>query len=142
MCKNTKNAINKQTRIGFKKKNSNFVAPNTPYQRRTTTTSLQAKMIYPNNFEQKIGFNEIRTLLHEHCLSTLGREQVDSMEFSTDTAQVNRWLAEVREFRRIQEGAEPFPLDNVFDVRASVARIRLEGTYMEESELFDLKRSL
>ncbi|PJI19285.1 endonuclease MutS2, partial [Prevotella intermedia] len=99
-------------------------------------------MIYPNNFEQKIGFNEIRTLLHEHCLSTLGREQVDSMEFSTDTAQVNRWLAEVREFRRIQEGAEPFPLDNVFDVRASVARIRLEGTYMEESELFDLKRSL
>ncbi len=99
-------------------------------------------MIYPNNFEQKIGFNEIRTLLHEHCLSTLGREQVDSMEFSTDTAQVNRWLAEVREFRRIQEGAEAFPLDNVFDVRASVARIRLEGTYMEESELFDLKRSL
>lgn len=99
-------------------------------------------MIYPNNFEQKIGFNDIRSLLHERCLSTLGREQVDSMEFSIDTLQINRWLTEVREFRNIQEGLEPFPLDNVFDVRASVARIRLEGTYMEEDELFDLKRSL
>ena len=99
-------------------------------------------MIYPNNFEQKIGFNEIRTLLRERCLSTLGKEQVDLMEFSTDTEQVNRWLAEVREFRLIQEGTEPFPLDNVFDVRESVARIRLEGTYMEEGELFDLKRSM
>ena len=64
------------------------------------------------------------------------------MEFSIDTLQINRWLTEVREFRNIQEGLEPFPLDNVFDVRASVARIRLEGTYMEEDELFDLKRSL
>ena len=99
-------------------------------------------MIYPNNFEQKIGFNEIRSLLHERCLSTLGREQVDCMEFSSDTTQINCWLTEVREFRRIQDGLEPFPLDNVFDVRASVARIRLEGTHMEEDELFDLKRSL
>lgn len=74
-------------------------------------------MIYPNNFEQKIGFNEIRSLLHERCLSTLGREQVDCMEFSSDTTQINCWLTEVREFRRIQDGLEPFPLDNVFDVR-------------------------
>ena len=64
------------------------------------------------------------------------------MEFSSDKTQINRWLTEVREFRRIQDGLEPFPLDNVFDVRASVARIRLEGTHMEEDELFDLKRSL
>lgn len=99
-------------------------------------------MIYPNNFEQKIGFNEIRSLLHQRCLSTLGKEEVDRMEFSIDTNQINQWMEELREFRRIQEGVEDFPLDNVFDVRQSVARIRLQGTYMEVDELFDLKRSL
>lgn len=99
-------------------------------------------MIYPKNFEQKIGFTEIRTLLRERCLSPLGKERVDEMSFSTDTGQINTWMEEVREFRRIQEGQDDFPLDNFFDVRESVSRIRLEGTHMEVEELFDLKRSL
>ena len=99
-------------------------------------------MIYPKNFEQKIGFTEIRTLLRERCLSPLGKERVDEMSFSTDAGQINTWMEEIREFRRIQEGQDEFPLDNFFDVRESVSRIRLEGTHMEVEELFDLKRSL
>ncbi|MFC2760858.1 MAG: endonuclease MutS2 [Prevotella denticola] len=99
-------------------------------------------MIYPKNFEQKIGFTEIRTLLRERCLSPLGKERVDEMSFSTDAGQINTWMKEIREFRRIQEGQDDFPLDNFFDVRESVSRIRLEGTHMEVEELFDLKRSL
>lgn len=99
-------------------------------------------MIYPKNFEQKIGFTEIRALLRERCLSPLGKERVDEMSFSTDAGQINTWMEEIREFRRIQEGQDDFPLDNFFDVRESVSRIRLEGTHMEVEELFDLKRSL
>ena len=99
-------------------------------------------MIYPKNFEQKIGFTEIRTLLRERCLSPLGKERVDEMSFSTDAGQINTWMEETREFRRIQEGQDDFPLDNFFDVRESVSRIRLEGAHMEVEELFDLKRSL
>lgn len=99
-------------------------------------------MIYPKNFEQKIGFSEVRALLRAHCLSPLGKERVDEMVFSTDVNEVNRWLEEIREFRRVQEGQDDFPLDNFFDVRESVSRIRLEGTHMEVEELFDLKRSL
>ncbi len=99
-------------------------------------------MIYPKNFETKIGFDEIRSLLKQRCLSTLGKEQVDKIEMSTDHAVINEWLAQVREFRRLQEEAEGFPLQYFFDVRESVARIRLEGTHLEEGELFDLRRSL
>ena len=99
-------------------------------------------MIYPKNFEQKIGFTEVRSLLRARCLSTLGKERIDEMNYSTDATQVNIWMEEIREFRRIQEGQDEFPLDNFFDVRESVARIRLEGTHMEVEELFDLKRSL
>ena len=99
-------------------------------------------MIYPNNFEAKIGFTEIRRLLRGECLSTLGSERVDKIAFSDDAAQVNEWLQQVREFRRIQEEEDDFPLNYFFDVRASVARVRLENTHLEENELFDLRRSL
>lgn len=99
-------------------------------------------MIYPSNFEQKIGFNDIRVMLKEHCLSALGREKVDRITFSTDVETINEWLEQVREFRRLQEEADDFPLQYFFDVRQSVARIRLDGTYLETNELFDLRRSL
>lgn len=99
-------------------------------------------MIYPKGFEQKIGFSEIRTLLKERCLSPLGKEQVDVLTYSNDAEEIRRQLEETREFRRIQEGAEEFPLQHLFDVRESLLRLRLEGTYMDEPELFDLKRSL
>ena len=99
-------------------------------------------MIYPNNFEQKIGFDEIRELLKARCLSTLGKEKVDEITFSTDAAVVNEWLSQVREFRRLQEEKDDFPMQYFFDVRESIKRIRLENTHLEENEVWDLRRSL
>lgn len=99
-------------------------------------------MIYPNTFESKIGFDEIRTLLRERCLSTLGKDMVDGIAASSDAAVVNEWLAQVREFRRLQDEADDFPMRYFFDVRQAVARLRLEGTHLDEAELFDLRRSL
>lgn len=99
-------------------------------------------MIYPKTFEDKIGFNEIRTLLRERCLSSLGKEEVDKITFMDNVKAINTQLSRVREFRRLQEEEENFPLNYFFDVRQSVARLRLEGTHMEEDELFDLRRSL
>ncbi len=100
------------------------------------------EMIYPDNFEQKIGFNEIRTMLRERCLSTLGKEQVEKMEFSDHAETVNEWLMQVREFRQLISEVEDFPLQYFYDVRESIVRIRIENTHLEENELFDLRRSL
>jgi DNA mismatch repair protein MutS2 len=99
-------------------------------------------VIYPNNFEHKLGFDEIRRLLKERCLSTLGKEKVDEMTFSTDCREVNEWLTQVREFRRLQEEKDDFPMQFFFDIREAVSRIRLEGTHLEEDEVWDLRRSL
>ena len=99
-------------------------------------------MIYPKNFESKIGFDEIRVMLKERCLSTLGREKVDSVAFSDQADVVNEWLQQVKEFRRLTEEHDDFPLQFFYDVRESVSRLRIENTHLEESELFDLRRSL
>ena len=99
-------------------------------------------MIYPNNFEHKLGFDEIRRLLKERCLSTLGKEKVDEIAFSTDCYEINEWLNQVREFRRLKEEKDDFPMQFFFDVREAVTRIRMEGTHLEEDEVWDLRRSL
>ena len=53
-------------------------------------------MIYPTNFEAKIGFDKIRVLLKAQCLSPLGKGLADELTFSSDPRQVNRWMEEIR----------------------------------------------
>ena len=99
-------------------------------------------MIYPQNFEQKIGFTEIKSLLNERCQSSLGREQVGEIHFSDDAGEISEWLSQIRDLRKLKEEREDLPLQYFYDMRDSIARMRLEGTHMEEEELFNLKKSL
>lgn len=99
-------------------------------------------MIYPQNFEQKIGFDKIRILISDKCLSPLGMEKVGEMEFSSSFQFITEQLQQTDEFVRILQGEDEFPADFFFDVRYSLRRIRPEGTWLDEKEIFDLKRSL
>lgn len=99
-------------------------------------------MLYPNNIETKIGFNEIRALLSERCQSTLGKEKVADMQFSHDAGEISEWLSQIKDFRRLKEDRDDLPIQFFYDVRESIARMRLDGTHMEEEELHNLRRSL
>ena len=99
-------------------------------------------MIYPDNFEEKIGFNEIRTMLKGRCLSELGVECINKMEVLHEGDEIRERLEQVKEMRQILSEDDDFPVENFIDIRQALMRIRLEGTHLEELELFDLKRSL
>ena len=99
-------------------------------------------MIYPASFEQKTGFDKIKELIAAKCLSGLGTERVGAISFTDkyDTLQI--WLHQTEEFVRILQEEDEFPVNYFFDVRPALKKIRIEGTYLDEAELFDLKRSL
>jgi DNA mismatch repair protein MutS2 len=99
-------------------------------------------MIYPNNFEAKIGFNEIRTLLRGRCLSAMGVDEVNKMCFSSDAEHINKLLATVKEFRSILDDDTDFPMQNYNDMRSSLIRIQIKGTYLDEGELFNLRNTI
>lgn len=99
-------------------------------------------MIYPKHFEEKTGFDKVRLFVASNCLSPLGKDRVDAMAFSNDFRTIHTWLSQTAEFVRILQGDEEFPANNFFDVRYSLRRIHPEGTWLDEKEIFDLKRSL
>jgi len=99
-------------------------------------------MTYPHTFEEKIGFDRIRELLKGFCTSNLGEESVDTMHFLTKPSDIERELSTGEEFTRILSLESHFPEILFFDVRASLERIRIAGTYLDEAEMFDLRRSL
>lgn len=99
-------------------------------------------MIYPDNFEDKIGFTDIRNMLRERCLSTLGKSQVDAMEFSSDYALVNELHDQTRELAALLKENPDFPLGDIYDMRESLKRARIANTHLEEEEFFHLRHSL
>jgi len=99
-------------------------------------------VIYPDNFEQKTEFDRIRQLIDNKCISELGKELVSEMGFSNDISLIVRKLEHTDEFMRILRDGEAFPGDYFIDMRYSLKRIRPEGTFLEEREFFDIKRSL
>lgn len=99
-------------------------------------------MIYPENFESKIGFDKIRQLLMARCLSPLGEEKVENMAFSSDYTFITESLSQTEEFMRITQEEDDFPTNYFLDVRPSLRNIKVEGTWIDENALFDLRRSL
>lgn len=99
-------------------------------------------MIYPQNFEQKIDFIRIRELVAGHCLSSLGEEKVEEMHFSDAYQEINTWLHRTREFVKILEEEDNFPIDYFIDVRDALKRLRVQGVWIEQQAMFDLRRSL
>lgn len=99
-------------------------------------------MIYPKNFEQKVGFDEIRTLLATYCQSNMGRERIDAMTFLNDVRLITEEQEQTREYIRLTQTVEQMPDMDFFDLRPCIQRIRIEGTFIEEQEMWDLKRSL
>ncbi|MDH8701734.1 DNA mismatch repair protein MutS2 [Dysgonomonadaceae bacterium PH5-43] len=95
-----------------------------------------------NSLENKLGFDKIRLLVVNRCLSTLGKDRVEEMVFSKTYDYVQKQLKQTDEFVRIIREEDAFPVNYFFDVRPSLKKIRVEGTYLVERELFDIRRSL
>lgn len=98
-------------------------------------------MVYPDNFEHKIGFDEVRQRLLSLCLSTLGEDRVRGMRFLCKAAEVRELHRQVDEMARILSDPQP-PLQDFHDMRPCIHRIKVEGTRFEEREMPPLRLTI
>lgn len=99
-------------------------------------------MVYPDNFEQKIGFNIIRERLKELCISVMGIENVDNTKFSSDIVHIEEQLLQVEDFRRLLSNGMPFPVIDFFDLRNVFKHLSIAETVIDIESLFALKQAL
>ena len=91
-------------------------------------------MIYPENYESKIGFNEIKALLNGFCQSELGRERVAELHMLTEAATIRLRLQESQELKKILEETVELPEMAFYDLRPSIQR-QAEGPRNERGPL-------
>ncbi|WP_080238941.1 endonuclease MutS2 [Spirosoma rigui] len=99
-------------------------------------------MLYPTTLESKLGFDKIRELIKQACISPLGQDYVDRVRFSDNHALIDKLLRQTYEFKQIVQYENDFPQSNYIDVREQLSRARVEGLALTEAEFFDLKLAL
>lgn len=99
-------------------------------------------MIYPSDFESKIGFDSIRRYVSEKCQTRLGKDEVSEMTFSSDFDIVSSRLDMVREMMTIINENLPFPSGGVHDVIPYLKEIKALGSFMSAERLYKLSSTL
>ncbi len=99
-------------------------------------------MIYPGNFESKIGFDSIRKEVESRCISSLGTSYCTKMRMSANRTDVELKLNQTNEFLMILQSKKDFPVSYFFDMRVHLKCLTAPGSFITSENLFDLRRSL
>jgi DNA mismatch repair protein MutS2 len=99
-------------------------------------------MLYPENIEVKIGFDQIRELLKKECLSPLGQGYVEKLKFSSDHQLISNLVTQTAEFKKILQLDLSFPSKDYIDAVPYFEKIKPEGSLLEPEMFRDLKLSL
>ncbi len=99
-------------------------------------------MIYPSDFENKIGFKAIREHLNKLCISEMGKECVDKMCFSTDVDEIRTYLRLIQDFETLMQDGVPFPVRDYNDLREEFKHLAIDGTIISLDSMFALKPTL
>ena len=98
--------------------------------------------IYPNDFETKLGFDQIRAKLVNYCLGELGVKEVERISFSNDFATIKNLLQRCNEFKAVIEKGETLSITNYADPSVYFDAIRIEENFLEEEHFQEIIGSL
>ena len=99
-------------------------------------------MIYPANFEQKIGFDRLREQVAALCTMRAARGKLAEETFSTSAREIGRRLELADQMRLLLDMEHDFPGGEYPDVDHVVAKLRVEGTFLDVGEVVTLHRAL
>ncbi|MDR2064977.1 MAG: Smr/MutS family protein [Prevotellaceae bacterium] len=99
-------------------------------------------MIYPDTYEIKTGFDKIRKMVENNCVTRLAKQKLQDVEFSSDYDFVCVKLRQTNEMQNILKFENNFPECSYIDIVDFIKKITVHGTYMLAAELFDLAKAM
>ena len=99
-------------------------------------------MIYPVNFEQKIGFDRLREQVTALCSMQAARDIIAGERFSTSRSDIERKQDIADEMRTLLMLDPDAPRDEFPDMEAVMAKIGVEGAFLTTEEVVILRRAL
>jgi len=70
-------------------------------------------MNFPENIEQVLGVDEVKDILRSYCRSNGGRQFVDRMSFSSRIKQIQLWLNQTDQFKKMIDSGKTLPVTDI-----------------------------
>lgn len=99
-------------------------------------------MIFPINAIDKLGFNEIKNLVRDKCLSEPGRAMVERIQPQLKLDQVDKFLRQTQEFKNLILHDAPLPVDHLYPIKPLAEKAKVEGAFLSEEEFHRILLSL
>ena len=99
-------------------------------------------MLYPPNFEDKIGFTKIKNLIRNKCQGELGRQYVDKVRFTSNHDLIIKLIAQTNDVLRIFKSGDSFPLSEYYDIKGLLTKASKIDAHLQEDEFHQLKLTL
>jgi DNA mismatch repair protein MutS2 len=99
-------------------------------------------LFYPDTFEDKIGFTQIRQKVTDLCVTPLGAELASDLHASPDYGEVVATQLDTVEFADILLHHADFPELAPVDIRNAIRKGRIPGSFLEVNEWLDVRRML
>jgi DNA mismatch repair protein MutS2 len=104
-------------------------------------TKTSALLIFPENFEEKIGFDRIRESVAKGCMTEAASDLLAEEGFLTDPKEIRIKLSRVKEITRMRD-EEDFVIEAYADLRNPLAKLKVAGSFLDVLELADLRKNL
>ncbi len=99
-------------------------------------------MIYPQNFEQKLGFDRLREQVAAKCTIASAAQKINSQGFLSRESDIEHRLVLTSQMRDMLMMESGFPRGGYSDIETIVNKISILGSFLDVDEIVALRRSL
>ena len=98
--------------------------------------------LYPQDIEQKLGFDQIRTLLISFCQSRRGEELATKSQPTDNSETLSRWLSQLSEMMKLKNSSEERVSFEFPDIDDYLKRVKIPGSFLDPAGFHDLKSGI
>ena len=93
-------------------------------------------MIYPKDFEHKVGFAPLRKIIQNKCETPMGCSLVDDIKFTNDIFWLKKELGSTNEMKTLITSGVSLPQFSFFNVAAWLKETRSPGSFLNSEQLY------
>src|SRR5204863_1064412 len=99
-------------------------------------------MIFPDDFESRLGFDQVRSRVRQFCLGDPGRKLTDAIQFESSTESITVLLARADETHRILDRGEDLPIESYDDPAPWFDTAAIEGNFLEGQDFRKIAKAI
>ena len=99
-------------------------------------------MIYPDDFETRLGFDQVRYRMLQYCLGDLGKKKISAISFLSDKGLIESYLFQNLEAKQILDRGEDLPIQSYEDPEKWFKTVAMEGNFLEGSDFLKIGNAL